>query len=127
MVPRQWVGRLPPYRGREGYWAWCLHRITGLGVLLFLLMHIADTFLVLWPPYYDHVLRWYRTPPFRAMEILLVGMVTFHAMNGIRILVMDFWGAATRYRRELFYLTFAFFALLFIPTLIYMLQAIFTE
>ena len=34
------------YRGREGQWAWMLHRITGLGVVFFLLLHIFDIFLM---------------------------------------------------------------------------------
>ncbi|MBM2843086.1 MAG: sdhC, partial [Anaerolineales bacterium] len=31
------------YRGREGQWAYLLHRVTGLGTLLFLTIHILDT------------------------------------------------------------------------------------
>ena len=34
------------YRGRDGQWAWMLHRVSGLGVMLFLLLHIVDIFLM---------------------------------------------------------------------------------
>ena len=34
------------YRGQSGQWSWLLHRITGLGVLLFLLVHIVDITLI---------------------------------------------------------------------------------
>ena len=38
------------YRGREGMISWALHRLTGLGVLLFLVIHIADIFVVGYGP-----------------------------------------------------------------------------
>ena len=34
------------YRGREGMWSWVLHRITGVAIFFFLLVHILDTALV---------------------------------------------------------------------------------
>ncbi|MCL5005257.1 MAG: hypothetical protein M1404_01880, partial [Acidobacteria bacterium] len=34
------------YRGHEGQWAWLFHRITGIGVFLFLLAHIVDTAMI---------------------------------------------------------------------------------
>ena len=34
------------YRGREGHYAWLLHRVGGLGIMAFLLLHILDIFLV---------------------------------------------------------------------------------
>lgn len=111
------------YRGREGYWMWILHRATGIGILLFLLLHVADTFLVFWPGVYDALTALYRHVAFRIGEVLLVGIVTFHAINGVRIMVVDFWSEATARRRHLFYATLALFALLFIPALILMVQA----
>jgi succinate dehydrogenase / fumarate reductase cytochrome b subunit len=34
------------YRGREGYWAWLLHRVSGVAIILFLFLHILDTSLI---------------------------------------------------------------------------------
>ncbi len=34
------------YRGREGMWSWVLHRITGVAIFFFLLVHVLDTALV---------------------------------------------------------------------------------
>ena len=34
------------YGGGVGQWAWLIHRVTGLGILLFLVIHIVNTFLV---------------------------------------------------------------------------------
>ena len=42
--------RAVTYRGREGQIAWMLHRVTGLGVFIFLTGHIADIFLMAFGP-----------------------------------------------------------------------------
>ena len=31
------------YRGAIGQWSWVLHRLTGVGVVLFLALHVIDT------------------------------------------------------------------------------------
>ena len=33
------------YRGREGMWSWVAHRVTGVGIFFFLLVHVLDTAL----------------------------------------------------------------------------------
>ena len=58
------------YRGGEGHWSYILHRVTGVGVLLFLLVHILDTSLLGWgPEVYNKVISIYRHPFFRVSEI----------------------------------------------------------
>ena len=44
VTPRRPAGTV--YRGREGMWSWVLHRITGVAIYFFLLVHILDTSLV---------------------------------------------------------------------------------
>src|SRR5207245_5437633 len=84
------------YRGREGQWAWMLHRLTGLGVLLFLLIHIADIALIGWgPKVFDSLLVIYRAPVFRVGEVLLAGAVFYHVLNVIRIPLFVFINAST--------------------------------
>lgn len=78
------------YRGREGHWAFLLHRITGLGVLLFLAIHIVDTSFVYFAPHlYDDVLEIYRSTIFGFGEIALVFCLFFHGINGLRIAYLD--------------------------------------
>lgn len=78
------------YRGREGHWAFLLHRITGLGVLLFLAIHIVDTSFVYFAPHlYDEVLAIYRSTIFGFGEIALVFCLFFHGFNGLRIAYLD--------------------------------------
>jgi len=98
------------YRGREGQWTWILHRITGVGVLLFLFAHIVDTALVAWgPDTYNAVIELYHSPIVQVMELGLVGAVIFHALNGVRIMIIDFWPAATVHNRRLILTTYAVF------------------
>ncbi len=53
------------YRGREGMISWALHRITGLGVLLFLLIHIADIYIIRYGANaFDDLLVIYKGLPF---------------------------------------------------------------
>jgi len=78
------------YRGREGQLAFLLHRLTGLGTLLFLTIHIIDTAMVyFYPPLYEEAIAIYRLPVFMVGEIGLVFSVIFHGVNGLRIAYVD--------------------------------------
>ncbi len=78
------------YRGREGHVSFLLHRITGLGILLFLAIHIVDTsFAYFNPELYGHALEIYAHPLFMLGEIALVFCVIFHGVNGLRIAYVD--------------------------------------
>lgn len=78
------------YRGREGQLAFLLHRLTGLGVLLFLIIHIVDTsFVYFAPQLYDDVIMLYRSTIFGLGELALVFCLIFHGINGMRIAWFD--------------------------------------
>ena len=114
------------YRGGEGQWAWLLHRLTGLGVLLFLVIHILDTSLVLFgAEIYDKVVRLYTHPLFRLGEVGLAAAVLYHALNGIRITAIDFYPELGARQRELFYGVVTLFVLLFLPAAYFMLAPLF--
>jgi succinate dehydrogenase / fumarate reductase, cytochrome b subunit len=114
------------YRGREGMISWALHRLTGLGVLLFLLVHIADIFVIGYgPEEFDELLFIYHALPFRLLEIVLVGALYYHAANGVRIILIDFWDGAALIQRKLFYGVIIVFLATFIPTAILMLRPLF--
>lgn len=92
------------YRGREGMWSWVLHRITGVAIFFFLLVHILDTALVrVSPEAYDAVISTYKTPIMGLGEIALVGAIAYHAFNGLRIILVDFWSRGARYQRQLWW------------------------
>jgi succinate dehydrogenase / fumarate reductase cytochrome b subunit len=111
------------YRGGPGHWSWILHRLAGIGVFLFLLIHIVDISLIGWgPKIFNKLLFLYRYPPFRVGEVMLVGAVLYHAINGIRICISDFWPETMALHRKLSYAVGIIFAVVFIPTAIYMLS-----
>jgi len=113
------------YRGKGGHWSWILHRLTGLGVLAFLLIHILDISLIGWgPKVFDSLLVIYRAPVFRVLEVFLAGAVIYHALNGIRIIIIDFWPAATTVHRKLIYAVGVIFIAVFIPTALLMLNGL---
>jgi succinate dehydrogenase / fumarate reductase cytochrome b subunit len=104
------------YRGGIGQWSWALHRITGVGVLLFLCLHILDTALiVLGPAHYNSIIQIYRLPFFRVLEVGLFAAVLFHALNGVRITLIDFWVELTRFHKTMFYIQMSCFTVIMIP------------
>lgn len=92
------------YRGREGMWSWVLHRITGMGIYFFLLVHILDTALVrVSPEAYNAVIGAYQTPLMGVAEIALIAALVFHAFNGLRIILVDFWNIGAKHHIAIFY------------------------
>ena len=84
-------GRSPIYTGDTGQYAWIMHRASGIGILFFLLIHIIDIMLIgLGRDVYDHTVEFYANPWIIPMEILLVGAVIYHLLNGLRIVAVNF-------------------------------------
>lgn len=116
------------YRGREGHAGFLLHRITGLGTLLFLSIHILDTALVYFAPHlYDEVMGIYRSALFGFGEIFLVFSVIYHGINGLRLAAFDllvpkYWNIPMQRNSVRFTLTLAI--LLWIPATLVMLRSI---
>ena len=111
------------YRGREGMWSWVAHRVTGVLVFFFLFSHVLDTALVrVSPESYDRILDTYKNPFVNLMEVGLVAAVLFHALNGIRVILIDFWSQGTRYQRQMLWITMALFVGLMAPTTYYMMR-----
>ncbi|MEP7289518.1 MAG: succinate dehydrogenase, cytochrome b556 subunit [Chloroflexota bacterium] len=78
------------YRGKLGQWSWALHRIAGLGTLLFLFLHVIDTsWAVFYPELYAKAIVTYQSPLFTLGEFALVASVVYHALNGFRIVIFD--------------------------------------
>lgn len=120
------LGHALRYKGSTGMWTWVLHRVTGLGILLFLIVHVADTATVAyWPEFYDKTLELYRSPLFRFAELLIFFSVLYHALNGMRIIVQDFWPIAMMHQRRLATAAIAVSALLILPVAWLMLAPLF--
>jgi succinate dehydrogenase / fumarate reductase cytochrome b subunit len=107
------------YRGdTEGMWSWVLHRITGVLIFVFLLVHVLDTALVrVAPETYNTVIDHYKNPIMGLGEAGLVAAVVFHALNGIRIMLVDFWSKGTRYQRPMVWVVLGLWVVLMVPFL----------
>lgn len=78
------------YRGAIGQWSWVLHRLTGLGVVFFLVLHVIDTsWAAFYPEQYAHAIASYQSPLFTLGEFGLIAAIVYHALNGIRISIFD--------------------------------------
>ena len=107
------------YRGDPGMWSWVLHRITGATIFFFLFVHVLDTALVrVSPQAYNEVVETYKTPIIGLMEIGLVASVLYHALNGVRVILVDFWGQGPRYQRQMLWGVAAIWLLVMVPVLV---------
>lgn len=106
------------YRGDPGMWSWVLHRITGATIFFFLFVHVLDTALVrVSPEAYNQVIETYKTPIVGLMEIGLVVAVLYHALNGVRIILIDFWQDGPRHQRTMLWVVAGVFIAVFIASL----------
>lgn len=99
------------YRGREGQWSWVGHRITGVVIFFFLLVHVLDTSLVrVSPEAYNAVIGTYQNPLMALGETGLVAAIVFHAFNGVRIIAVDFWKQGPKYQRQMLWVVLGLWA-----------------
>jgi len=114
------------YRGGIGQWSWALHRIAGVGVVAFLFGHIVDTFAAgFGPELYDETISLYKQWWFKPFEVLLVGAVLYHALNGLRIILFDFWPQLALRQKQLAYVELVLFVAGFAPAAFFMLRSAF--
>jgi succinate dehydrogenase / fumarate reductase cytochrome b subunit len=117
------VGTL--YKGSPGQWSWIAHRITGVAVILFLFAHVIDTAVVGWgPDAYNRVVSVYENWVVRLLELGLVAAVLYHAINGMKIIVIDFWPSTTRHYKALSIASTGIFVASMIPITYIMGKAI---
>ncbi|HEV2809699.1 MAG TPA: succinate dehydrogenase, cytochrome b556 subunit [Acidimicrobiales bacterium] len=90
------------YKGRSGQWAFIGHRVSGVLVFLFLLLHIVDVSLInISAELYDEVHQLYGNVVLRLFEVGLLFALLFHSLNGLRIVALDFFPGAVRRERRL--------------------------
>ena len=77
-----------PFGRRTGMYAFALNRITGLGVLLYLFLHLVVlSTLTRGPGAWDSFLRLARTPLFLIFDVVLLAGLLIHGLNGLRLAV----------------------------------------
>lgn len=111
------------YRGSIGQWSWVLHRLTGLGVVLFLTLHVIDTsWAVFYPELYVEAIAAYQSPLFTIGEFGLVFAVVYHAINGVRISVFDFRPEWWKHQEKAAWAVLGITALILVPSFAIMIK-----
>src|ERR1051326_3831425 len=87
------------YAGHIAFW---IQRLTGIALLAYLIVHVHTIRDLKNPQTFEGALQTFRAPLFKLAEIALLGTVILHALNGIRLTLVDL-GAATNRQRELFW------------------------
>lgn len=104
------------YRGDPGMWSWVLHRITGVLTFFFLFVHVLDTAMVrVNPETYDAIIDTYKTPLVGLMELGLVAAVLYHALNGIRVMLIDFWAKGPQFQKPMLWVIAVVWLVVMIP------------
>jgi succinate dehydrogenase / fumarate reductase cytochrome b subunit len=89
------------------------HRVTGVLIFFFLFAHVLDTALVrVSPEAYDQTIEIYKNPFVNLMEYGLVAAILFHALNGLRLIAVDFWEQGPRYQKQMFWFVMAVWIIL---------------
>ena len=102
------------YRGKVGMWSWVMHRVTGVAIFFFLLVHVLDTALVrVSPEAYNEVIAVYQTPLIGVAELGLVAAILYHGFNGIRITLIDYWSRGAKLQNKMYWIVIGLSFLLF--------------
>ena len=93
----------PNYYRFVGSWAWILHRLSGLGLIFYLTLHIwVINSLTLGEKKFNDVAAFLNSPLFKLLEVGLWGIILFHAFNGVRIVIVDFFKGSL-FHKKLFF------------------------
>jgi len=103
------------YKIKEGMLSWILHKITGIAIVAYLIIHIwSMAKMAKGPEAFNAVIETYKTTLFRAGEVLLLGAILFHGLNGLRLILGEFTAWAMKRHKLLVYLTYVLAVVLFI-------------
>jgi len=100
------------YKGGGPMWAWVLHRASGLAMVLFVGLHILAGFLtqqfgseagIAINTIYENWI----------FQLIIFFLVIFHAVNGLRVVILDLWPALLEYQRESIWLEWLTIAALY--------------
>ncbi|MFL7837929.1 MAG: succinate dehydrogenase, cytochrome b556 subunit [Candidatus Promineifilaceae bacterium] len=99
---------------RVGSWAFALNRLTGLGLVLYLFLHLAVlSLLVQGEEAWDQFVALAKNPLFLFLDVVLIFGLLFHALNGIRVALVGM-GIGIKSQRSMFWILAAIGAILLV-------------
>jgi len=87
------------YKGGGPMLTWILHRISGLGIIIFVTTHVVASFLTqqVGSDFGIFLNIIYESLYF---QLFIVFCAIFHGINGFRIILLDIWPRLIRYQKE---------------------------
>ncbi|MEO8210531.1 MAG: succinate dehydrogenase, cytochrome b556 subunit [bacterium] len=111
---KNWISENLSYKKDSGSWAWILHRITGIALVGYLFLHVYSLSpLTQGETAFNNKMQSFTTPVFMVIEWLLFAFVLFHALNGIRIVIVD-WADGAKYQKQLYKISWVVGIILFL-------------
>ncbi len=97
LVPRRWSwaeaftrSKGDPQKYGVGLWAWVLHRVTGLLLGLYLVLHLWTLgFVLAGSEALNGILAYLNRPIFHLFDLTLFAGFLYHGLNGLRITLVD--------------------------------------
>lgn len=114
------------YQGGGPMLAWLLHRLTAIAILLFVGLHVIASYSsqetgANWAGWVSdiYMASWF--------QVIVAFSVIFHAINGLRIILLDFFPGSLRFQREAIWVQWAIILPLFLLTALLILMNAFTS
>jgi len=109
-------GDLNPRNMRLGMWAWLIQRVSGIALVVFVVLHVVAISQASFAlkGTLATMLDGFRNPfyyvdnTFLALDLIMLGIIAFHGMNGIRIVLFDTGiGVGLRSHKVIFWILIA--------------------
>jgi succinate dehydrogenase / fumarate reductase cytochrome b subunit len=104
------------YRGGWPYVSWLLHRISGIGIVFFVGMHVVAAFFLyavqgVAGEIANALTGFYESTP---MQVFILFAVLYHAMHGLRLVILDMFPRLWEHNREAMWVQWALFLPMFL-------------
>ena len=97
---------LRKYKVRTGMFAWMAHRLSGVAIVVYLILHVWGLRGLSDRDAFNELIAHYHAPIFKLGEFLLLAAIVYHSLNGLRIVLIDFLGWSPK-QKKLFWTLFA--------------------
>lgn len=90
---------LQRYKVRTGMFAWMCHRLSGIAILFYLVLHVWGLKSLSDRDAFNELIAGYHAPIYKLGEFLLLVAIAYHALNGFRIVLIDFMGWSPNHKK----------------------------
>ena len=96
------IGWFDPRGRRLGGWAFALNRLSGIGLVVYLYLHLTIlSLLARGPDAWDTFVSLASSPPLLAFDVILLAGLLVHGLNGIRVTLVGFGFVVDRHKAML--------------------------